>query len=402
MGAALAAAAAPFPTKQPAIRCPVNHNEDKYDKGYDSDGEMPCIHDYENDDPSKYDEAAIPSGAPPPAAAAAALAVPTPVFILGTDIMGLKVELLKTELKQRGLGLAGRKADLQARLRENIHLPVNIGAGGVAPRDASMNGLPMSARWELLMPNPVPVTEPTNADVSIRPLTKRDAPVTKKFGYDELFDRIPFTGTNEKIMYTNNSDRMRKRGTSLLPNMHSRAGARVEVKPRVMGGPNKDFLKKYGLNEKSHPMDWLNAILPLTQKGNLEEIQDIDVKGDGISKFSVSNWTSYTNAKAMLSRAGEKGHIYKDKWKDFNDDDIRKFLGTLVIDGLAPLPRLATKMQPQSKGRTQGNNFIAGRIGPNAELKYKLFRHFFGCQDLLSIPPEKAKCPNYKVDEFFS
>ena len=135
--------------------------------------------------------------------------------------MGLKVELLKTELKQRGLGLAGRKADLQARLRDNIHLPVNIGAGGVAPRDASMNGLPMSARWELLMPNPVPVTEPTNADASLRPPTERDAPVTKKFGYDELFDRIPFTGTNEKIMYTNNSDRMRKRGTSLSPDNHS-------------------------------------------------------------------------------------------------------------------------------------------------------------------------------------
>ena len=251
MGAALAAAAALFPTKQPAIRRPVNHDEDKYEKGYDSDGEMPYIHDYENDDPSKYDELPIPSGAPPPAAAAAP-AVPTPVFISDTDIMGLKVELLKTELKQRGLGLAGRKADLQARLRENIHLPVNIGAGGVAPRDASMNGLP---RWEFFMPNPVPVTEPTNADASLRPPTERDAPVTKKFGYDELFDRIPLTGTTEKITYMNNSPRRQKRGTNLTPENHSRAGARVEVKPRVMGGPNKDFLKKYGLNEKSHPMD---------------------------------------------------------------------------------------------------------------------------------------------------
>jgi len=46
VGAALAAAAAPFPAKQPAIRRPVNHDEDKYEKGYDSDGEMPYIHDY--------------------------------------------------------------------------------------------------------------------------------------------------------------------------------------------------------------------------------------------------------------------------------------------------------------------------------------------------------------------
>ena len=58
-------------------------------------------------------------------------------------------------------------------------------------------------------------------------------------------------------------------------------------------------------------------------------------------------------------------------------------------------------MQPQSKERTHGNNFIASCIGVGYEQKYRTFRHFFGTQYLLMAPPPKAQCPNFKVDEFF-
>ena len=111
----------------------------------------------------------------------------------------------------------------------------------------------------------------------------------------------------------------------------------------MYGGPNKDFLKKHGLNEKSHPMNWLNYILPLTAEDNLEDIAAVDAKGDGKTKFSVANWTKYTNSKAYLAGAGEPGNIYAGNFTPFNDDDIRKFIGVLVLDGLAPSPRLYQK-----------------------------------------------------------
>ncbi len=72
-----------------------------------------------------------------------------------------------------------------------------------------------------------------------------------------------------------------------------------------------------------------------------------------------------------------------------------------MLDGLNPSPRLAQKMQPQSRDKTQGNNFIARNMGKNADLRLKLFRHFFGCQDPTTIPPKKQECPNFKVDSFF-
>ena len=49
-------------------------------------------------------------------------------------------------------------------------------------------------------------------------------------------------------------------------------------------------MKKHGLDENSHPMDWLNALLPIIPEDNLEDPKVVNVKGDGgKTKFSVSN-----------------------------------------------------------------------------------------------------------------
>ena len=41
----------------------------------------------------------------------------------------------------------------------------------------------------------------------------------------------------------------------------------------------------------------------------MEHLSDVDVKGDGKTKFAVSNWTSYTNQKASMENSGEEGHL---------------------------------------------------------------------------------------------
>ena len=78
-----------------------------------------------------------------------------------------------------------------------------------------------------------------------------------------------------------------------------------------------------------------------------------------------------------------------------------QMIGSYIIDGLAPSPQLQKKMQSQDKQRTHGNDFIASRFGSGYRQKYRSFRHFFGCQDPLMMPPSEEMCPNFKVDEFF-
>ena len=175
----------------------------------------------------------------------------------------------------------------------------------------------------------------------------------------------------------------------------------MPVGPRVLGGPSTTFLRRYGLNKKSHPMDWFTAFVPLTPDANLEDPAIANVKGDKTTKFAVSNWTAYSNTKAMLNNAGEEGHIFAGKHEPFTNRDIVAMLGVYIINGLAPSPQLTQKMQPLSKQPTHGNDKVASAIGTGYQQKYHSFRHFFACQDLLMTPPLKEQCPNFKVDEFF-
>ena len=66
-----------------------------------------------------------------------------------------------------------------------------------------------------------------------------------------------------------------------------------------------EFLNKHGLDEHSHPMDWFNALMPLTPTNNIEDAAAANVKGDRRTKFDMSNWAAYLNTKALLANAEE-------------------------------------------------------------------------------------------------
>ena len=140
--------------------------------------------------------------------------------------------------------------------------------------------------------------------------------------------------------------------------------------------------------------------MPLNPADNIEDEHEANVKGDRVSKFSVANWCSYTNTKASIVNAGEPGHVFAGKYEAFSVRRSFQMIGVYIIDGLSPTPELARKMQPQSKERTHGNDFIAQHIGPGYQQMYRTFRHFFACPDPLTNPPPAHECPNYKVDEF--
>ncbi len=288
---------------------------------------------------------------------------PTPpvAHVLTEELIAqMTVNKLKQELEKRGKPKTGKKDVLVQRLKASMNAPVSE---TLLQRHGSMAGLDITAKWCLLDPNPTPIPNPTNKDTHLRPPTERDGSLNPKYGYDELFKCKPFKGTTANMQYIYDSKenhkksagRKKPRTSSLSP---VRKARNSKVDPREKGGPNSSFLKKYGLNEHSYPVHWLNALLPMYRNDNHESIKDVDVTNDGKTKFSVSMWTMYTNMKASFENAGEPGHIYAGKWKNFSTDEIRTIIGVYMIDGLAPSPRLAQKMQPQAKNKTQGNDIL--------------------------------------------
>jgi len=257
-----------------------------------------------------------------------------------------------------------------------------------------MSGLDVTSEWVLLTPEDEPFPQPVNADASLRPPTEMDGVTNPKFAMKEKFVHGVFSGTNEKMKYAHDSPsrppkKRARKGKKLSPTRKQVVNKPAE--PRVKGGPNADFLKRYGLNENSHPMDWFSALVPMTQEMNLEDPAAANVKGNKTTKFSVANWTAYSNANAMMRNAGEQGSIYAGKFKPFKNDDISAMLGVYIINGLAPSPQLTWKMQDQER-------LI---IGPGWQQKHRSFHHFFATQDPMMVPPLKTQCPNFKVDEFF-
>jgi len=164
------------------------------------------------------------------------------------DAMKLSVAQLKAELKKRGQVTAGNKSILQVRLKEAIDLnvPVSEEAGGnEAPCPEFMAGLDVTARWELLSRCDDPVLEPDNDDGSLRPPTEMSATANPKYGFVDTFDRIPFTGTTEKMWYCHPDGRSVNRSRREKKRKHTvsrRSRPVIDVQPRKLGGPNTDFL----------------------------------------------------------------------------------------------------------------------------------------------------------------
>jgi hypothetical protein len=336
-------------------------------------GGLPFFANKEVDNPDEYFEATLRDDVEEPTPAAPSTLAPAGAGAAAAEqlrvegIPSLKVKDLKEELRKRGRSNAGKKAELQAQLREAIINNVPVAVGNEPPRHESMLGLDVMLEWVLLTPKDEPFSQPVNDDASLRTPTEMDGVTNPKFALKEKFVRDIFSGTNKKMKYANDlpsrpPKKRARKGRKLLP---TRQQVVKSTKPRVKGGPNADFLKQYGLNENSYPIYWFLALSPMTQAMNLEDPVAANVKGNKTIKFSVSvvNWTVYSNTKAMMCNAGEPGSIYLVKFKPFKNDDILAMISVYIIDGLVPSPQLAWKMQDQERQPTHDNDRIAAVIG---------------------------------------
>ncbi len=142
--------------------------------------------------------------------------------------------------------------------------------------------------------SPTSVPEPEKEDRSLRAPSKvQDKVVSKKYRCCETFTRNQFKGNIRDMGYilaskprTGGAARNHRSLSSRCPT-HSTTEQEPVV--RKLGGPSAAHCELYGLDETSHPMDWLNSILPMTPIDNLYDAKEPNVKADNKTKFAVSN-----------------------------------------------------------------------------------------------------------------
>jgi len=299
-------------------------------------------------------------------------------------VRAMKVAELRKELKSRHKSSNGVKDALIQRLLSCMHLPPsnNVAATvAVTTNNQPVESLHHGVCWRLLEPEPTPVAEPNRIRGLVAPTTHSSGGTSeaKKFNYSETFDRDPFIATSKEwVRNSNGRAKVDQRTGEIL----------TEEVVHEKGRPKWNFLVQNTLTEDSHPAEWFFSLVPEKKKSHHPP-----------NVATMEQWTMYTNLKAMLAEAGTA--IYKG-FEPFKTEDTKKFIGLLMLHGLAPSPRISFKFQDQITDPVNGNDLVKESFGKNAEKKYKMWRLFFGIQDPRKDTPSKKTHPNWKVDPFLS
>jgi hypothetical protein len=256
-----------------------------------------------------------------------------------------------------------------------------VAAGNVVHDNQPAEEYHHGARWRVLEPDEDPVEEPTRLPGLIVPTTHAAGSTEekKKYNYAEVFDREPFVASSKEWVRNSNGSLKIDRATGeplLQDAIHEK------------GRPKWSFLKQNKLTVESHPAEWFLALLPETKKHFHHH-----------SVVTMEQWTMFTNLKAMLAEAGSA--VYKG-FQPFSTADTKKFIGLLMLHGLAPSPRISYKFKDQGMDPVNGNDFVKESFGTNAEKKWKMWKLFFGIQDPRKATPSKKTHPNWKVDPFLA
>jgi len=153
-------------------------------------------------------------------------------FLSDEQINVLKVDALKEAKKMRGIVPKGRKDELRVMLKQCMEKGMGI-VEGVTKDMQVLSGFPVGSRWKELQPGDDIVPEPVNEFAFHAPTDNPEAlPRVQKQNFDETWDRPVFKGRN------------------------------LENEVRLKGHPRRRWIKDEGLNENSHPVEWLDAMLP--------------------------------------------------------------------------------------------------------------------------------------------
>ena len=147
-----------------------------------------------------------------------------------------------------------------------------------------------------------------------------------------------------------------------------------------------NFIRKHGLNLDSHPAEWFQSFLPITNTRRNQV-------------FSIENCLSWTNTKAMMENAGGKGGKYND-FVPFSLDEFQRHIGLYLLQALLPSLQVEMKFYSQSEDPVNGNDFVHhsfGSVAWKSERRHRHFKCFFSSQNPTLTVPSRESNPNWKV-----
>ncbi len=215
--------------------------------------------------------------------------------------------------------------------------------------EEQLTGFPHGAKWRELIPLTEAVAIVT-ADGLRAPTVPENKASAPKLNFGETFDREPFTELCE-IFRTVNGKLVKDRRGKVIK----------EQEIRNEGRANAEWLTKKKLTVESSPKDWVEALL-----------QDKRKPTDPRYVVTISEWTTYSNAKAMLSNAGQKGGIYTEL-TPFSPQEITSFLGLYVLHGLTPSPQVKMKFKSQLEDPVCSSDICHPVFGKNAKKRSIIF-----------------------------
>jgi hypothetical protein len=295
----------------------------------------------------------------------------------------LKKEGLCAELEKRGVSFTGlRKEECLKLLQKSILLPVDpsISPAASTGTNKPVAGFPETAYWKELKAEEQVVPEPENRFQFARaPTVPEDesSEVPVKNNFAERFDREPFIGGIQSPKKLKNG-RTRKDEYGNEMDFEKTVITRGRVRP--------EFLSTHGLDALSDPVEWMSPFWPrIAEPG----------------KFSVAQCTTNSNLKASLMHAGPGGTTYP-KFAPFTVDEIQKFMGIQIAQGLSPSPRVEMKFKSQAQDEINGNDLISSVMSPNGDERWRHFKAFFAIQDPRKAVPDRKKVPNFKIAPMLS
>ena len=132
-----------------------------------------------------------------------------------------------------------------------------------------------------------------------------------KLDYVEQFDCLPFFWELEEFKF----DCFKRRKV----NRTTRRPVRNRKACKDKGRVDPTFFEKHDLHSDSRPSEWFTPWIPIEL---------------------TNSWTTYTNTKAMMVNAGQKGKPYPD-YEPFTVKELRQHIGVVMLQGIAPSPQVS-------------------------------------------------------------
>ena len=352
-----------------------DNDSDEEDVQYDSDGNMhPPFDRCDVEGALNVDEEEVVAEINPPEESSE---IPT---LTPELIDAMTVAVIKGHLKDRNQSCTGRKADLAARLKVAVASGAPLIQNMTDEQRENMGGQGFHslAHWVVMDPSDEPINEEGLARAPTVPESEREGMGATKKNYVKRFDRelfmhevlLPKRDVRGRIRIKNEKVEYEKQSTDeTVPNIHA--------------------INEAGLNCDSHPAMWFNLFMPKEKQRQANP----DV-------VSLSDFTSWTNTKAVMENAGPGGVVYPE-YVPFTNDELMQHLGLYIVQGLSPSPQVSMKFQSPTSNPVNGSQLVYESFGKNAERRHRHFKRFFACTNPMSPLQSRKTNPNQKVNKFF-